>query len=647
MRKLFFCTLLAMAGVASAKVTLPTHFTSNMIIQRNTTLPIKGKARPGATVSLTTSWNKKAVTAKADSNGAFAMSVETPKAGGPYTMTFDDGDKTVLDNILSGEVWLGSGQSNMEMPLEGWGKVLNYQEEIAAANYPKIRLLQVKKTTSIKPKDEVELTMDGWQECSPQTVHNFSALCYFYALRLWEETGVPVGVIDDDWGGTPCESWISAEALTGVTGYEALMTKILELGQDEDKVNKYYESVYEEFHNKEKAIDEGFKTGWQNVGTDDSQWQKMSAPERWENVIGGFDGVMWFRRTIDIPQDMAGKALTFSMGRYDDMGMTYWNGKLIGETHAVSDNVQHTVPADIVKSGKNEICIRVTDTGGDGGLITDKNQMYVSSADGKKISLAGEWKFKKGLDLRDLPERPMGINDPHHPSVLYNAMISPLTDFPIRGVIWYQGCNNVGRAQQHEALFQTLITDWRARFHNPDMPFYFVQLANYLTPRDVQPDSEWALLRESQAAALALPNTGMAVNIDLGDANDIHPKTKRELGRRLAAIALNRTYGKKNAYTAPTYESYSVEQGKIRIHLSAPKGVEPLVQESGLKGFTIAGADRKWHVAQAYTEGNDIIVSCPEVNVPLAVRYGWADNPTCTLRTASGLHVAPFRTDKW
>lgn len=647
MRRLFFCALLVAAGAANAKVTLPTHFTSNMVIQRDTTLPVKGKARPGATVSLSVSWSKKITTATADDNGIFRMTVETPKAGGPHTMTFDDGEKTVLDNILSGEVWLGSGQSNMEMPLEGWGKVLNYKEEIAAANYPKIRLLQVKKTTSLKPKEEVELTMDGWQECSPATVHNFSALCYFYAVRLWEELGVPVGVIDDDWGGTSCEAWTSAEALTGVTGYETQMKKIIELGQDGDKVTKYYEELAEDFRRKEKEEDPGLRGKWYQTGTDDSHWRSMTVPCRWETVLSSYDGVVWFRRTVDIPEDMAGKQLTFSMGNYDDMGTTYWNGRLIGETYGYQDQAVHTIPGDMVKSGRNEICVRLMDTGGDGGMVAKEELMFVSSPEGKKISLAGDWKYQAALDLRDLPKRPLAINDQNHPSVLYNAMISPLTDFPIKGVIWYQGCNNVGRAPQHEALFQTLITDWRARFGNPDMPFYFVQLANYLTPHDVQPDSEWALLRETQAAALALPNTGMAVNIDLGDANDIHPKTKRELGRRLAAIALNKTYGKKNAYTAPVYESYSVEQGKVRIRLSVPKGGEPLVQESGLKGFTIAGPDRQWHVAQAYTDGNDIVVSCPDVKVPLAVRYGWADNPTCTLRTASGLHVAPFRTDKW
>jgi sialate O-acetylesterase len=246
-----------------------------------------------------------------------------------------------------------------------------------------------------------------------------------------------------------------------------------------------------------------------------------------------------------------------------------------------------------------------------------------------------------------MPPTPLPLNNPNHPTVLYNAMIHPLIGFPVRGIIWYQGCSNVGRGKQYEPLFQTLIHDWRRQFGNPQMPFYFVQLANYLTPSDLQPDSQWALLRESQAKALCLPNTGMAVNIDLGDARDIHPKTKRELGRRLAAVALHNTYGKKKTvFTAPLYKDFAVKDGQIHIYFSQPEGSEPLVQDDRLPGFIIQGADLKWHVAEARTVGDaEVVVSSPEVRYPIAVRYGWADNPTCTLRTQSGFHVAPFRTD--
>lgn len=479
-----------------SRVTLPTHFTSNMVLQQKSTLKISGTARPGSQVTLVTGWDKKGVAAQASpTDGRFTLTIQTPKGGlKPYEMTFSDGEETTLKNMLVGEVWLGSGQSNMEMPLKGWGKVLNYEEEISNANYPNIRLLQVKKRTSLRPLEQVEVNMDGWQECSPKYVENFSALCYFYALRLWEELKVPVGIIDDDWGGTPAEAWTRAEALQDVTGFEDQARHIIAADYDEAKVKAYYESL---------------------------------------------------------PQD-------------------------------------------------------------------------------------------RKPHIQD-------FNHSNHATVLFNAMIKPLVEFPIRGVIWYQGCNNVGRAAQHQALFQTLITDWRKCWNNPTMPFYFVQLANYLKPSDLQPDSQWALLRESQADALCLPHTGMVSNIDLGTADDIHPKTKREVGRRMAAIALNQTYGKsKTAYTAPIYDHYTVEPDGVHIHFATPRGSEPLVREESLPGFIMASADRKWHVAKATVmNDNEVVVRCQDVKVPIAVRYGWADNPTCTLRTASGLHVAPFRTDRW
>lgn len=499
MKRLSLTLLAALALVgqtAWSRVTLPAHFTSNMVLQQKSTLKIHGTARPGSQVSLVTGWDKRGVTAQASpTDGTFTLSIETPKGGlKPYDMTFSDGETTTLSNVLVGEVWLGSGQSNMEMPLKGWGKVLNYEQEISNANYPCIRLLQVKKRTSLRPLEQVEVNMDGWQECCPQYVENFSALCYFYALRLWEELKVPVGIIDDDWGGTPAEAWMRAEAVQNVAKFEDQARHILAAGYDEAKVKAYYDAL---------------------------------------------------------PQDQ---------------------------------------------------------------------KPYIQD-----------------------------FNHSNHATVLYNAMIHPLIEFPIRGVIWYQGCNNVGRAAEHQALFQTLITDWRKCWQNPTMPFYFVQLANYLQPSDLQPDSQWALLRESQADALCLAHTGMVSNIDLGDANDIHPKTKREVGRRMAAIALHETYGKKKVpFTAPIYDHYTVEPDGVHLHFATPQGSEPLVQEDNLPGFIMAGADHRWHVAKAkVVAADEVVVTCQDVTVPLAVRYGWADNPTCTLRTASGLHVAPFRTDRW
>lgn len=656
MRKIIFSALAAASICwlpAFSKVTLPSVYTNNMVLQQHATLRIHGKATPGSNVTLQTSWSRTPLEAKSDAQGNWYMEVGTPKAGGPYTLTFSDGEELTLSNVMVGEVWLGSGQSNMEMPVAGWGKVLNYEEEIRNANYPNIRLFQVKTETDLNKRDCFSLVynMGGWQECSPQTVPEFSSLCYFYALRLWEELKVPIGVIDDNWGGTPCEAWTSAEALGAVTGFERQVGWMRSLGFNKQAINEDNQARIEAWDNAFTRQDKGWNspTPWQKAEVDDSGWGTMALPTVMEHAgLDGLDGVVWFRKTIDVPADWAGKKLTLSLGPIDDQDVTYWNGTQVGSGDGYNVPRSYTVDGSLVKAGRNVIAVRVADFRNEGGIWGAPEQLFVSQ-DNRNMSLAGDWKYAVGLNQSSIGPRPMTTDNSNYPTVLFNAMIHPLIDFPVKGIIWYQGCNNVGRDEQHEVLFQTLIHDWRKQWRNPDMPFYFVQLANFLQPQEVQPESDWAFLRESQAKALCLPGTGMVSNIDLGDANDIHPKTKREVGRRLAAIALHNTYGqKKTPFTAPVYEGYSVgEDGKVTIRLARPEGSEPLVQEADLPGFIIAGADRRWHKAKARTEGDQVVVWSEDVPRPVAVRYGWADNPTCTLRTASGLHVAPFRTDYW
>lgn len=656
MRKIYFSAMVAATLSclpAYAKVTLPSVYTDNMVVQQQSTLRIHGKATPGSQVTLQTSWSRTALETQTDVTGNWYLEVGTPKAGGPHTLTFSDGEELTLHNVMSGEVWLGSGQSNMEMPVAGWGKVLNYEEEIRNANYPNIRLFQVKTETDVAKRDRFSLVynMGGWQECSPQTVPEFSALCYFYALRLWEELKVPIGVIDDNWGGTPCEAWVSAEALGAVTGFEQLISKMRGLGFNRQAIAEENQARVNAWDNSFKREDNGWKaaTPWQSEALDDSGWATMTLPTRLEEGgLPGLDGVVWFRKTIDVPADWEGKQVTLTLGPVDDEDVTYWNGTQVATGAGYNVPRSYTIDGKLVKAGKTTITVRVTDSGHEGGILGEASQMALIQGS-KRIALAGPWKYAVGIDMRQMGPRPMAIDNSNHPTVLFNAMINPLIEFPVKGIIWYQGCNNVGRDEQHEVLFQTLIHDWRKQWQNPDMPFYFVQLANFLQPRDVQPESDWAFLRESQAKALCLPGTGMVCNIDLGDAADIHPKTKREVGRRLAAIALHNTYGqKKTPFTAPVYEGFSVgEDGKMVIRFSRPEGSEPLVQENDLPGFIIAGADRRWHTAKARTEGDCVVVWNDLVDRPVAVRYGWADNPTCTLRTKSGLHVAPFRTDSW
>ena len=638
----------------TAKVTLPAIYSDNMIIQQQTEMTFSGTANRNADVTISPSWTKKIYTAKANSEGKWSIKVQTPKAGGPYTIVFDDGEKTELKNVLAGEVWFCSGQSNMEMPVAGWGKVMNYEQEIKDANYPNIRLFQVKKVTSFVPVNETISTMGGWQECSSATIPEFSALAYFYARQLQQTLKVPVGVIDCDWGGTPAEAWISNEALEHVIGYEELLGKMKAVGYNREKIFDIYNKESEEWKKAVLRSDKGYaegnpdKTLWTAKNFNDSDWKTMQLPAYWEKQgLTDFDGVVWFRKNVNIPKEWEGKELQLNPGIIDDEDIIYWNGEKIASGGGFNVQRHYTIPASLVKAGENTLVIRVFDTGGEGGIAGEASEMNIACPNSKQISLAGEWKYSIGFDATTLPPAPPYPDGSSFPTVLFNAMVHPWLNYPVKGIIWYQGCANVGRAEQYESLFQTLIHDWRKQFGNPDMPFYFVQLANFLTRQTVQQESPWAALREAQAQALKIEGTGMVCNIDLGEANDIHPKNKQAVGKRLAALSLAKTYGKKVAGSAPVYDRYSVNGDKVTVEFTILEIGENFSPNSDIKGFTLAGPDHVWHEAQAYTENGKVIVFSDKVKMPVAVRYGWANNPECTLGTPSGLKVAPFRSDNW
>ena len=647
MKKTLFLMALSFVAIAKAEVRLPGWMTSNMVLQQQATLHLKATAKPKAKVKVTASWNNELIETRADEDGNFTVDLAVPEAGGPYTLTFDDGKKCVLTNVMSGEVWFCSGQSNMEMPVKGWGRVKNYEQEVTNAHHPLIRLFQVKQVTALTPQTEVPYGhTGGWAVCSPQMVEEFSATAYFFARTVSERLGIAVGVVNSSWGGTPAETWTSHEALKTVSGFEGLTQRIEDTGFDKDKIQALYERECNEWLRLFFAKDKGL-TGsdlLQPRWTDEEEgWQTMSLPAYWEKQgLAGFDGVVWFRRVVDVPAELAGKDLQLNFGMIDDEDKTYWNGEPVAEGWGFNQPRHYTVPGRLVKAGRNVVLVRVTDTGGEGGMAGEPSELNINNT----LSLAGEWQYRVGVSLSELPQQPMSPTSSWWPSSCYNAMVAPFLGMPIRGTIWYQGCANVGRAEQYESLFQTLIHDWKSRFG--DHPFYFVQLANYLDRRDVQPDSEWAALREAQRRALQIAGTGMMVNIDLGEAYDIHPKNKQEVGRRLARLALNRTYGQPEPGCAPEYQQMNVVGDKAFLAFSLPQGAEGLKADDDIKGFTIAGPDHKWHVATARTlTDHSIMVSSPEVAVPVAVRYGWADNPECTLQTPEGFRVSPFRTDDW
>ena len=636
-------------GVLQAKVVLPSVFTDNMVLQQKTDITFYGDATKNKQLTVKTGWNGKEYHTEADGQGKWSLKIPTPAAGGPYEITFSDGKKLQLKNVMIGEVWFCSGQSNMEMPVAGWGKVMNYEQEIAEAAYPAIRLFQVKKNTSLAPLKEVESTLGGWQECSSATVPEFSALAYFYARALWKELNVPIGVIDCTWGGTPAEAWTSHETLRQVMGFREEMDKLERLGFDPNRMEQAYSEECAHwqslFTEKDKGMENG-KLCWTAPSLSEEDWQTISLPGYWEGKgLKDFDGIIWFRRSLEIPAEWAGKPLTLRLGMIDDEDITYFNGVEIARGAGYMTPRTYTIPAKLVKAGKAVLAVRVSDFGGEGGIHGKAEELYVE-ADGKRISLAGDWKYRIGLSLKGFPPAPVSpIQSSSYPTVLFNAMVKPWTAFPIKGVIWYQGEANVGRSEQYGDLFPALITDWRRQWRS-NFPFYFVQLANFMESKKIQPNSEWAALREAQTKALKLDQVGMAVTIDIGLADDIHPKNKQEVGRRLALLALAGSYGKNVSSSAPVFQNYIIKGDKMELDFGQKQdGFK--IKDTTLKGFTIAGPDRVFYSAEAMVQNGKIIVSSPKVSVPLAARYGWADNPDCNLYGENGLPVAPFRTDCW
>lgn len=641
---MMIAALLMLSGAMSAKVVLPPMFSDNMVLQQQADAPVWGKAKPMKTVKITTSWDGKTYETQADKEGRWKLSVRTPQAGGPYEITFTDGQKLVLKNVMIGEVWICSGQSNMEMPLAGWGRIKDYEKEIADANHPNIRLLHVEQATSTLPETDIRIRNNGWEVCSPFTIPHFSATAYFFGREVSEKQNVAVGLIHTSWGGTNVESWISGKVLKEMPDFVKTVEDLRSMPEKSAMKAEYLKKM-EDWNSR---IDEGFATGKPvraKAALDDADWGKMSFPGEVEaQGLSGFDGVLWLRRTVEIPTSWAGKKLQLVLGTIDDNDITYWNGNEVGRTNGHATPRKYTIPAKMVKAGKVTLAVRVLDTGGGCNMVDD---LYLRTAGGEQISLAGDWKYQVAADARKdgMPPADMSEN-PNLPTSLYNAMVHPLVPYSIRGAIWYQGENNASRAYQYRELFPLVIENWRKDW-GYDFPFYFVQLANFMQPSAQPSDSEWAELREAQTRTLAVANTGMAVIIDKGDANDIHPKDKQAVGHRLALIARARTYGEQIPYSGPMYRSYEVSGDKMILSFCHTDGGLKSTDGKALQGFAIAGRDHKFHWAKAEIQGDKVIVSSPEVPYPVAVRYAWANNPACNLGNGAGLPASPFRTDDW
>jgi len=648
---LFLAVLICINCTATkASIVLPSVFSDNMVLQQKTNAAIWGKADPNKMIQVSTTWSKQTYSAKADKQGNWKVKVATPSYGGPYVITIAGDHKINLKNVMIGEVWICSGQSNMEMPVVGWGSIKNFKEEIANAKYPKIRLLQVAHMTSNVPLNEAVIANNGsWMECNPENVGGFSAVAYFFAREIYKKTGIPIGLIHTSWGGTIAEAWTSGTTLKGMTDFAEAVKKIENAKEDKEGIEfkRKLEAWQKLLLEKDGGYDKG-KPLWVSSSFDASSWGSLSVPALWEqSVLPDFDGVVWLRKQVVIPESFAGKDLKINLGMIDDDDVTFFDGEKIGETQGYNQLRSYTVPGNKVKAGKFTLAVRVFDFGGGGGIFGEKNVVSVVSANGQRISLDGQWQYKVAVNFKDIKPMPVLDNGPNRSTVLYNAMINPFIQFSIRGAIWYQGESNAGRAHQYEELFPAMIKDWRKKWGLGDFPFYFVQLANFMERQDQPGSSNWAELRDAQLKTLSLPNTGMSVTIDAGEALDIHPKNKQDVGKRLGLIALAKTYGYKIPYSGPMLQSYKIANQEVNLDFKFIDGGLKTRDGKEVKGFAVAGADQRFYWAKATIKANQIIISAPEVPNPVAVRYAWADNPDCNLYNGAGLPASPFRTDNW
>ena len=657
-KRLFIALLLAGSMSARAQVKLQPLFTDNMVLQQQADVPIWGEDKAGKKVTVTTSWDKRKHTTTTAANGKWKVSVATPKAGGPYSITISDGKTVRLNNVLIGEVWLCSGQSNMEMPIVGWGNDYFKAEHKDADNHPNIRLLQLNLVASMTPDNHFAARNNGWTVCNYTNLAPFSATAYFFGRDLEKHLNVPIGLIQTCWGGTVAEAWTGKESLELDPDFTKGLKNLSEMSASKENAMKKYEADKLQWQKNVDSKDAGMKNGkavWAAPGFNDESWMTMKVPGLFsQNGLEKFDGLVWFRHTVDIPSSMAGKALTLRLGSVDDIDVTYFNGVRIGQTEGWAKERVYQIPARLVKAGRNVIAVRNLDTGGDGGLY-GKTEQFRLTAEGQKgaekgtqeINLSGKWRYKVSTGMQELPAMPANPNgNPNLPTVLYNAMINPLIPYTIKGAIWYQGEANAGRAYQYRDLLPLMINDWRSRW-GYRFPFYIVQLANFMARHDHPTESAWAELREAQALTTNLDNTGVSCTIDIGMEKDIHPSNKQDVGHRLALIARAKTYGQNVEFSGPLYKSYEMMGHCIRIHFDHTTGGLKTNDDRPVTGFAIAGPDHVWHWATATIDGNSVIVSSDKVKFPVAVRYAWADNPACNLYNGANLPAFPFRTDCW
>ncbi len=670
--------LTASAGTASAQLRLPAVFSDHMVVQRDMPVPVWGWADANAKVSVR--WQGRAIETTAATDGSWRVVLPPTPAGGPGELAVASGGQTrVVRDVLVGEVWLCSGQSNMEWPVQ-WSQ--NFDAERVAADHPAIRMLTVPHQSTTRPQSDVEAE---WRVCTPDTVGGFSAAAYFFGRDLHRSLDVPVGLLHSSWGGTRIEPWISRAGLASQPEFVHLIRELdaetaAYEGMDDAarqaaavrRQREYEENLARHWEETARA-DPGMKGRWFAPSFDDSSWHEFPLTDSWERSgpapLASFDGCVWLRTAVEIPQRWAGREVTLHLPRIDDSDTTFFDGVKVGRTTwKWTEHRDYTIEGAAVKPGPAVIAVQAIDYRGAGGFTGGVDDIrrhlaleVAGDVEPKRVAIPGPWRFRIGAAMADLPTPPLPPEPlvhpgdrPTSPTVLFNGMIHPLAPYAIRGAIWYQGESNTSEPQAYRKLLPVLIESWRAQWDQPGphrtFPFGVVQLANFGLDRPDEPaPGGWAWLRDAQLqAVLHHPNTGLAVTIDIGEARDIHPRNKQDVGRRLALWALATVYGRDVEYSGPVYTRHECRGRRVVLHFDRV-GQGLTTRDGGpVKGFAVAGADQRFHWADARIEGDTVVVESMAVPQPVAVRYAWADNPaSANLVNRAGLPASPFRTDGW
>ncbi|MCX6151435.1 MAG: glycosyl hydrolase family 2 [Ignavibacteriales bacterium] len=646
---------------------MPAIFSNNMVLQQKSKAPFWGKATPNQNILIQASWGQ-IVKTKVQADSFWNAKIQTPKAGGPYKIKIQIGDSSfVFKNVLIGEVWLCSGQSNMEMPMEGWpprDTIIGAQNEIKNAQNLNIHFFTVVRAYSSQP----EFNCTGeWLPSSPEVVAKFSATAFFFGKKLANELKIPIGLINASWGGTAVESWMSKKYLGQVEEYKSFLSKLDESESELIELRKWQEqypvidiSTKDDLHKWENL---DFKDDSCSLPSfDDNNWKDMNLPVGWEATeIGNFDGAVWFRKKIEIPHSFVNQDLNIGLGPIDDMDVTFVNGVRVGgyETDGQWQTERiYTIPKELVKDTIVTIAVRVVDNQGGGGFYGDKEKMKIFLKGGdKEISIAGNWKYlpvaeyssmkfyvfgAKGEKYFSRPKLDVDLSA-YTPTSLYNAMIAPIIPYSIKGAIWYQGESNTNKPDMYKVLFPKMIKNWRDDWKEVNFPFYYVQIAPYKYDDKTQSQR----LREAQLFSQTTKNSGMVVTLDIGNPENVHPGNKEEVGKRLAMWALAKDYYKKVFYSGPLYKSFKINKDKIILSFDFADGGLKLKEKNGDSNFLIAGENMEFKKANVKIVGNKIILSSAEIKKPLAARYAWSNTDEATLFNKKNLPASSFRTDNW